>query len=285
MFTALMCAACTSKKTTPRGPGPIVDLATDVEGLSGLTRDEHGMLWAAGEQGDFVLKTDPRNHAVVVYPVTGCPDGVDLEGLTSLGGGRFAVGTETQESGRTRDVLVFGEVRGDAFVLGTAERCDYGLWKMSAPRNHGIEGVCRTDGKLVLATELIDERSGERWAPIAVYDLSSRTWSAYLLRLSSATGKLAAIDCRIVDGAIVALAVERHFGVARLLRFTVPKESSSRIEPDAVVDLSKHIEPLPNFEGLVWDADDTVILLTDNRYRGRAEEASRMYYVPSSIVP
>ena len=44
------------------------------------------------------------------------------------------------------------------------------------------------------------------------------------------------------------------------------------------------VEPLPNFEGLAWFADGSVALLTDNQYRRRAPEPSRLYFIPASAM-
>lgn len=240
-------------------------------------------MWAVGETGDFALRIDPTTFAVDRLPVVGCPPKTDLEALTWIGDGRFAVGTETQEAGRSRDALLYGRVEGDRFVLGSADTCDYGLWGLTASDNHGIEGLCHVDGFLILATELIDEQRDRRWAPLAMLDLKTQTWTAHRVGLTSKTGKLAALDCRMVDGDIVALAVERHFEVSRLIRFEVPRSGPAGwIEPRVVADLAALIEPLPNFEGLVWEADGSAVLLTDNKYRGMASDPSRVFSIPAS---
>ena len=275
---------CTKKPAEPSGPGRIVTLDTDVKGLSGLSRDEHGALWAPAEDGDAVLRIASGTFGVTRYPVVGAPSGADLEALTWVDGTRFVLGTETQQDGRTRDVILDGRLEGQSFRVTPIGQLDYARWQTTARDNHGIEGVCHVDGALVLATELVIDEDGRRWAPVGLFDPATQSWTAHRVALSSDDGKLSALDCRAASGAIEALAVERHYGVSRLLRFSVPRGEGQSIEPRLATDLSKLIAPLPNFEGLVWMDDGSAVLLTDNQYRGAASEPSRLYFVPASAI-
>lgn len=275
---------CTKKPAEPSGPGRIVTLDTDVKGLSGLSRDEHGALWAPAEDGDAVLRIASGTFGVTRYPVVGAPRGADLEALTWVDGTRFVLGTETQQDGRTRDVILDGRLEGQSFRVTPIGQLDYARWQTTARDNHGIEGVCHVDGALVLATELVIDEDGRRWAPVGLFDPATQSWTAHRVALSSDDGKLSALDCRAASGAIEALAVERHYGVSRLLRFSVPRGEGQSIEPRLATDLSKLIAPLPNFEGLVWMDDGSAVLLTDNQYRGAASEPSRLYFVPASAI-
>jgi hypothetical protein len=282
---ALLLATAGCTKTKPRAPGLVVSLQTDVEGLSGLTQDEHGALWASGEDADAVIRIDPDTYAVTRYPVVGAPPKVDLEAMAWVEGTRFLLGTETGERARLRDVILDGWIRGESFVVTPVGHLDYARWGLTAPDNHGIEGICHVDGMLVLATELVEEQRGRRWAPLGVFDPKTQTWTTHRVGLTSKTGKLSAMDCRRIDGSIEALVVERHFGVSRLLRFGVPHGPEGQwIEPTVAVDLSKLISPLPNYEGLAWMADGSAVLVTDNRYRGVSRGASRLYFIPASAI-
>lgn len=279
----VVCVGCTKKE--PRGPGRVVSLQTDVVGLSGLTRDEHGALWVAGEDADAVLRIDPETFGVTRYPVVGAPEGTDLEAMTWVDGTRFVIGTETQDKGRTRDVVLDGRLEGERFKVGPIGHLEYAHWGLTAPDNHGMEGICHVDGILVVATELIEEARDRRWAPLATFDPKIQTWTAHRVALTSKTGKLAALDCRKVDGAIEALAVERHYGESRLLRFRVPQGTEGQwIEPTVVADVSKLVSPLPNFEGLAWLADGSAVLVADNQYKGAALGPSRLYFIPASAM-
>ena len=283
MALLLACAGCTKKE--PTGPGHIITLDTDVRGLSGLTVDDHGAFWASGEDGDAVVRIDPETFGVTRYAVAGGLAGTDLEAMAWVDGTRFVLGTETREKGRLRDVILDGRLDGGRFVVASVGHLDYARWHLAAPDNRGIEGICHVDGVLVLATELAEMQRGRRWAPLGMFDPKTQTWAAHRVGLTTKTGKLAAIDCRIVDGAVEALAVERHYGVSRLLRFSIPQGPEGQwIEPSVATDLSELISPLPNFEGLVWMKDGSAVVVTDNKHRRTPREPSRLYFIPASAI-
>ena len=283
MALLLACAGCTKKE--PTGPGRIVTLDTDVRGLSGLTVDDHGAFWASGEDGDAVVRIDPETFGVTRYAVAGGLAGTDLEAMAWVDGTRFVLGTETREKGRLRDVILDGRLDGGRFVVASVGHLDYARWHLAAPDNRGIEGICHVDGVLVLATELAEMQRGRRWAPLGMFDPKTQTWAAHRVGLTTKTGKLAAIDCRIVNGAVEALAVERHYGVSRLLRFTIPQGPEGQwIEPSVAADLSELIRSLPNFEGLVWMKDGSAVVVTDNKHRRTPREPSRLYFIPASAI-
>lgn len=281
----LVCAGCTKKEQAVHGPGRVVVLDTDVMGLSGLTRDEHGALWAPGEVGDAVVRIDSESSAVTRYPVSGLPEGNELEAMAWVDGTRFVLGTETLENGRLQDIILDGRLDGETFKVAAVGQIDYARWRLTAPENRGIEGICSVEGVLVLATELIEDARGGRWAPVGMFDPKTQAWTAHRIRATSSTGKLGAMDCRMVDGTIEAMVVERHYGVAYLLRFKLPAGPEGQwIQPTVAADLSKLVDPLPNFEGLAWLDDGSVVLLTDNRHRTIFNEPSRLYFIPASEI-
>ncbi|MBW2587949.1 MAG: hypothetical protein JRD92_13540 [Deltaproteobacteria bacterium] len=251
----IACAGCTKKE--PRGPGRVVTLDTDVAGLSGLTLDEHGAFWAPGEDGDAVVRIDPETFGVTRYAVAGGSPNTDLEAMAWVDGTRFMLGTETQESGRLRDVVLDGRLDADRFAVTPVGHLDYARWHLAAPDNRGIEGICHVDGVLVLATELVERQRGRRWAPVGMFDPKTQTWTA----------------------------VERHYGVSRLLRFKIAQGPEGQwIEPTVAADLSESVSPLPNFEGLAWMKDGSAALVTDNKHRGGPREPSRLYFIPASAI-
>ncbi len=276
-------AGCTKRE--PRGPGRVVTLDSEVAGLSGLTSDEHGAFWAPGEDGDSVLRIDPATFGVTRYSVVGAPPGTDLEAMAWVDGTRFLLGTETQQKDRLSDLLLEGRLEGGRFRVTRVGQLDYARWQLTAPDNRGIEGICHVDGLFVLATELVERQRKRRWAPVGVFDPKTQSWTAHRVELTTGTGKLAALSCKLVGESIVALAVERHYGVSRLLRFRVPRGPEAQwIEPTLAADLSALVSPLPNFEGLLWMEDGSALLLTDNKNRGITREPSRLYEVPSSAI-
>jgi len=279
----LACVGCTKK--APRGPGRIVTLETDVAGLSGLTVDDHGAFWAPGEGGDAVVRIDPETFGVTRYAVRGGPAETDLEAMAWVDGTQFILGTEMQQNGRLRDVILDGRLDRGRFAVAPVGHLDYARWHLTAPDNRGIEGICHVDGVLILATELVERQSARRWAPVAMFDPKTQTWTAHRVALPSKTGKLAAMSCRVINGSIVALTIERHYGVSHLLRFNIPQGPEGQwIESTVAADLSKLISPLPNFEGLVWMQDGSAVILTDNQYHGASREPSRLYFIPASAI-
>ena len=279
----LVCAGCTKRE--PQGPGPIVTLDTEVPGLSGLTSDDHGAFWAPGEDGGSVLRIDPETFGVTRYPVVGAPPGTDLEAMAWVDGTRFLLGTETQEKGRLQDVLLDGRLDAGRFVVTAVGKLEYARWQLTAPDNRGIEGICHVDGLFVLATELVERQRDRRWAPLGMFDPKTQAWTAHRVQLTSKTGKLAALGCKLIGESVVAIAVERHYGVSRLIRFQIPRGPEGQwIEPTLVADLSELVSPLPNFEGLVWMEDGSAVLVTDNKHRGTTGEPSRLYTIPASVI-
>ena len=279
----LACVGCTKKE--PRGPGRIVTLDSEVPGLSGLTFDEHGAFWAPSEDGDSVLRIDPETSGVTRYPVVGVPTGADLEAMAWVDGTRFMLGTETQKRGRHSDTILDGRLDAGRFLVTPVGKLDYARWQLSAPDNRGIEGICHVDGLFVLATELVERQRKGRWAPLGMFDPKTQTWTAHRVQLTSKTGKLAALSCKLIGESIVALAVERHYGVSRLIRFQIPRGPIGQwIEPTLASDLSELVAPLPNFEGLVWMDDGSAVVLTDNKHRGVTGEPSRLYQIPASAI-
>jgi hypothetical protein len=92
-------------------------------------------------------------------------------------------------------------------------------------------------------------------------------WEPLRLRLTSATGKISALECADGgNGRLVAHAVERHYGVTRILRFEVPAEGSpggEAIVPEVVFDVAAATPGLPNVEGIALDGA-RVLLLSDH---------------------
>lgn len=260
--------------------------APNLTGLSDLTADDDGKLWAVAERTRALIRMEPDGSDVRLVPLVGVPVRLDVEGLAWLGGGRFALGTESDDPRRTTDLLLFVRLV-DSGARARVERSialDYSRWPLRPNGNQGLEGVCRAGSALVVAVESASGSGARRFAPVAVYELSTGAWTPYLIRLTTLTGKLSALSCRIErgrGGAIDVLAVERHFGVARLVRFELPPAGSAptapvttpagperpppaHIAPVLVADLAELLQQQENFEGLVWDGDRDVALVVDN---------------------
>jgi hypothetical protein len=277
------------RPTTPAhlvGAARSVIAAPSLTGLSDLTVDQEGKLWAVAERTRALIRIEPDGSDVRLVPLVGVPVRLDVEGLAWLGDGRFALGTESDDPRRTSDLLLFARLV-DGGARARVERSialDYSRWPLRPRGNQGIEGVCRAGSALVVAVESASGSDAFRFAPVAVHELATGAWTTYLVRLTTRTGKLSALSCQIRRGrgdAIDVLAVERHFGVARLIRFELPPAGSApaapvttpagperpppvRIAPVLVADLAELLQQRENFEGLVWDGDRDIALVVDN---------------------
>ncbi len=276
----------------PHAPASLVSAtrtviaAPNLTGLSDLTVDDDGMLWAVAERTRALVRMKPDGSDLRLVPLVGVSVRLDVEGLAWLGDGRFALGTESDDPRRTSDLLLFARLveGGTRARIERSIAIDYGRWPLRPKGNQGLEGVCRAGSALVVAVESVSGSDDRRFAPVAVRQLSAGPWTPYLVRLTTRTGKLSALSCRIASGrgeAIDVLAVERHFGVARLIRFELPPAGAAptapvttpagpeqpppaRIVPVLVADLAELLQHQENFEGLVWDGERDIALIVDN---------------------
>jgi hypothetical protein len=252
--------------------------AGGLTGLSDLTTDGAGRLWAIAEHTRALVRMKADGSAPVVVALVGVPDGLDVEGLAWLEGDRLVMATESDDPRRDSDLLLFARVKGPGRVeVESTVALDYRLWPIAPRGNQGIEGLCRAGRALVAAVETVLGTGDRRLAPIATYDLDRGRWAPYLVRLTTSTGKLSALSCRARAGAIDVVAIERHFEVARLIRFEVPAPAAreaakpaapAEIAPVLVADLAPLLVRQENFEGLVWDGDRAIALVVDNDWAG-----------------
>lgn len=280
-----------------RGGATLAPVATGaLQGLSDLTttaNDDGSLtLWALPEQQRFLAPLDagqPTRPYLLpgARPIRDIDDAYDTESVTSLGAGRFAVGTETMEAGRASDIIFVlagdsnasgagGVQSAQPLVVAQAIAMPYALWPgFRASGNEGIEGLCHAGGQLLASSESPGRLAdGSRFAPLGLYDMVRDTWRPMALALTLPTGRIAALQCRIVPERpefIEVLAIERHFGVGRLLHAWVPRHVSGappaevlRITPTVLADLSQLLQPIVNFEGAAWLPSGRVALVTDN---------------------
>lgn len=242
-------------------------------GLSDLTTDARGHFWSIPERERVLLRLHLEGPQPGVdappIPIDGIADNLDTESLTWLSDDKFAIGTETQSARRSSDDILLVTVQGDKATVTNRITLPYALWGMSAANNQGIEGLCYAGGHLIAAGESVGHTpDGQRFAPLGRYDPSKNAWMPFSLLLTSSTGKISALACRQnpADSKMTVLAIERHFGVAKLLRFSLPLAGEgSAITPEVLVDFARVIEGLPNYEGVGWSLQGDIYMLTDNR--------------------
>jgi len=226
-------------------------------GVSDLSIDDRGTLWAIPERDRFVLEIERPNNHVTAHPLDGVSDGLDTEAIAWLAPGRFALGTEGQHE-PTASVL-FAELRADSHVVVTGARAltDEELG-VSLVANKGVEGMCGRGDDLLVAIETVGELAdGTRWAPLARLH-GTQLVSVAKLRLTSRTGKISALWC---DGDDV-WAIERHYSVARLLHF---RAGAGELTPKVALDLDPLTHGAINPEGLARLPDGRFVLINDNQ--------------------
>lgn len=261
----LVLVAC-ERALVPGQPGKHehrrVVLSTSAEGLSGLTIDDGGRLYAIPERDRRLVILDELG-VVREVPLFGVPKGVDAEAIAWMGGSRFAIGTETMEAGRAHDEVLI--IEGDR-VVQTIE-VPYGGLGRSPEDNGGIEGICVTRDRLVVSVEQPLEDDG-RHAILAWRALGGGDWVSGRVRLTSSIGKLSALSCDRESEDGVYYAIERgrrdQRWVGRIVRFRVPAPGRS-VEAETVVDLGEISADRPNPEGLVLIGDRAAVVM-DNHY-------------------
>ena len=241
-------------------------------GLSDLARDANGRVWAVPERDRVLLRLDLQKATPAVdappIPIDGVTQGTDTEALTWLDANTVAFGTETHEDKRDHDDVLFATRQKDRLVVQNTIPLPYALWDMVGHTNDGIEGLCNAGGRLLASVETVGLTADQkRFAPLGRLELGRNTWTPLRLLLTSRTGKISALACRLDDrDQLEVVAIERHYGIARLLHFFVPRDGKPQdIIPTVLLDLGQAIRVLPNFEGIAWTPEGGLWLITDNQ--------------------
>lgn len=240
-----------------------------VTGLSDLSRDEDGRTWAVAERKRVALRVDRPGAAPVVVPLSGIPEELDVEGIAWIDRERVALATESDKGARTGDAVFIARLGPAGIEVVERRDLDYKIWPLDPIGNQGLEGVCRAGGALVVAVETVFANPDERFAPVAVHELATNRWWPFLVRLTTRTGKISALACtERRDRSLDVMAIERHFEVARLIRFRIPPDRPSGkppvLETVVVAELAPAMIHSENFEGLLWDGARAISLVVDN---------------------
>lgn len=241
--------------------------APDVRGLSDLALDADRRVWAVAERVRVALRVDRPGVAPVAVPLRGVPEDLDVEGMAWIDRDRVALATEADRGARSSDALLIARLGAGGLEVVERRDLDYSIWPIDALGNQGMEGLCRAGSRLVVSIETVIANPEERFAPIAVHDLATGGWTPLLLRLTTRTGKISALACAVREGrSIDVLAIERHFEVARLIRFRIPEGArpGRPLVPVMVADLDAAMIHQENFEGLLWDGARALSLVVDN---------------------
>jgi len=255
-------------------------------GLSGLAVDEAGRLWTIAERDEkaYRITLDAAlRPAVELFPVEGAPPDVDLEGIATLGGDRFALGTEGHDDGLA--TVLVAERRGAALAVTRTIELPARSVGIPLKANEGAEGICGAGDTIIAAIEGAGTTDGRRWAPVlritgGAIVRTHRVW------LTTATGKISGLDCTIApDGTVAAWAVERHFEVTRLLRFTLPPPGTGadEITPTVALDLGPILHGRLNLEGIAQLPDGRIVAVVDNQWRTITGPSELLVFRPDAV--
>jgi hypothetical protein len=136
--------------------------------------------------------------------------------------------------------------------------------------NRGIEGLCLTDKHLYVATEpSINLSQGTRFAALARYDFTTKEWTPFYIPLGTRDGKVSALSCRQnpSQSTTEVYAIERHYSISQILKFSVPDklEPEEQIDAHLMLDLAPLFKTKPNLEGLVVLSPTHFALISDNQ--------------------
>ena len=264
-FVAL--GACGGRRNEPERPFREVFLDT-ADGLSGLATDPSGALWTVAERATVAYKVtiDGSDHATVeAVRVEGVPPGLDLEGIAALDGGRFAFGTEGKVPGIA--TVLLGKRDGDRITVVSNIVLPEATLGLKIPANEGAEGICNIGDSLIVALEAVSTIGGQRWAPIVFISHGEITHVSRLF-LTSDTGKLSTLDCALEGASVKGWAIERNFGVTRLLKFDLRPDQTT-IHPTVMIDLTVVLHGRLNLEGLARLPDGRFVAVVDNQWKRR----------------
>ncbi|NVB84448.1 MAG: hypothetical protein HOV81_39100 [Kofleriaceae bacterium] len=232
-------------------------------GISDLTIDDRGVLWAVAERDRKVLEIALGSGSATVtsHDLTGIPAGIDTEALAWLGDGSFAIGVEG--SALPLAGIVYAKLSGNSVVAGETQRFDAAQLGVAPTINHGIEAVCGKAGQLLAAEEIAGvDPDGTRWASLVRIEGDKVTRAK--LHLTTKTGKISALHCTFdADGTAHGVAVERHYSVSRVLSFDAARGAND-IVPKLEHDLAPVVGSL-NIEGIAKLPDGRLVLVNDNQ--------------------
>jgi uncharacterized protein YjiK len=260
-------SACTTKSIPAYTIHDFSDERAD--GLSGLTSDENMDLWTIQERRQHLLRmqSTPEGFKTQSLPIIGIPQEIDLEAITYLGEQTFALGSESEATERNDDKVYIVEINNDEAQVTKIISIPYHHWNTQPESNHGIEALCYAEQQLIVGIEKVFEENGQRYAPLLLYSLQTAQAHPLRLKLTTTKGKISAMACRHLpqEERIEIFAIERHFGIGRILKFSIDKNLKiSSVE--IVYDFAPEIKDLPNIEGISFGRNGELYMISDNNF-------------------
>jgi hypothetical protein len=252
----VLCAACGSHEA----PFTTIEIATP-PGISDLTLDDHGHLWAIAERDRVAVEMTPDGQIVATHPVN-IPPGVDTEAIAFIGPREFVIGTEGEDKPTASVVWMTLDDHGALQVEHELPLKDSDLG-VTLTNNHGVEAVCGKGDDVLVAIEEVGKDDHGRYAPLV--RLRNGGFQVGKLRLTSDVGKISALACTWrPDGWIDIHAIERHYKVSRIVHGTLAP-SAVDLTPTVELDLEPTLHDSLNLEGLVQLGNGKLVAVNDNQ--------------------
>jgi hypothetical protein len=245
-------------------------------GISDLTLDDRGVMWAIAERDRQIIELE-LGKPPIRHPLDGVLPGTDTEGLAWLGGGRFAIGTEGALEATAG--VMFAELRGERIAVTRTRMLSNAELGVAVIANHGIEAVCGRGDEIIAACETVGKLpDGTRWAPLV--RLRGDQMTVTRLRLTTDRGKISGLHCTFADdGTAQVVAIERHFGVSRILRFAIARDDVE-ITPAVEIDLQPILRDALNLEGIVRLPDGRLVTVNDNQGKTAQGPTELLVFAP-----
>lgn len=274
---------CAAPTNQPR----VVQLPNDVpHGISDVTSDGDNRLWAIAERDPVVVEISIDANAGVTgitrHPIVGLPPGVDTEAITSLGQGRFAFGIEDHD--HPYAAVMYGQLRSDgAIEVSPAFSMDDAQLGVNLVANAGVEGICGDSNGMLVGIETKGVMpDGTRYSPVVRVVGADK--HVQRLRFTTDHGKLSALTCQMrSDGSIDLLAIERDYGVTRVLH-AVSHAGQVDIPTEVVIDLwpllRDQYNATVNMESIARLPDNRIVMLNDNQGKGSSGPTRLFIFSP-----
>lgn len=250
-------------KNAARGVFDEVVISTP-PGMSDLSIDDRGVMWSIAERHREVVEIDLAHQPprITAHRLEGVPAGIDTEAIAWLGNNRFAIGTEGALIATA--AILFAELDQQRMVVTRTRPLTSLELGVSLTENHGIEALCGKGDEILAASEAVGRLpDGTRYS--ALVRLDGDALHVTKLRLTSEQGKISALYCTWgEDGSVQVVAIERHFGVSRVLSFTV-KRDDVEATPTIDLDLGPILRNSLNLEGIVRLPDGRLVAINDNQ--------------------
>jgi hypothetical protein len=241
-------------------------------GVSDLTIDAQGQLWAVPERDRFVIEIGKPGAPVKLHPLDGVPAGLDTESMAWVGA-TLVLGTEGQDEGTAS--LLWTELHADGhFVVTRQLPLTDDQLGVTLKTNQGAEAMCAWGADLYVAIETRGTLpDGSRYAPL-VHLHDGALVGVDKLQLTTDTGKISALAC---IGPHDFYAIERHYGVHRIVHVTDHTKVS--------LDLDPLLHGSRNIEGLVRLPDGHFVLVNDNQSATVDGPTELLVIPPTAVQP